>query len=205
LATEAIVQIYPICGATPRLVGSQRRGTPTWQRRSRRWRRTPALLAGITSTADTRVALYRVFTRIWFDQRQGGRSDQLDPASDHARPDHAAAAAKPSCSSRWAFRTNAAAISVPVDKVRTLVDGSGREIAAAIATVLIIEDEPMIAMDLENLVEELGHRCRHCPHAYRGRCHRVEGQPGRSGRHQARRRQLRPRCSQRPAEHFEVR
>ena len=49
-------------------------------------------------------------------------------------------------------------LDVGVDELRGLVDESGREIAAAIATdVLIIEDEPMIAMDLENLVEELGH------------------------------------------------
>ena len=36
---------------------------------------------------------------------------------------------------------------------------AGKEIANQIRTdVLIIEDEPLIALDLENLVEELGHR-----------------------------------------------
>jgi len=40
-----------------------------------------------------------------------------------------------------------------------LIEKSGRELAAEIATdVLIIEDEPLIAMDLESLVENLGHR-----------------------------------------------
>ena len=40
-----------------------------------------------------------------------------------------------------------------------LIDIAGREIAAQVATdVLIIEDEPMIAMDLESIVEGLGHR-----------------------------------------------
>jgi CheY-like chemotaxis protein len=40
-----------------------------------------------------------------------------------------------------------------------LIDAAGREIAAQVATdVLIIEDEPMIAMDLESIVEGLGHR-----------------------------------------------
>ncbi len=39
-----------------------------------------------------------------------------------------------------------------------LIDESGRELAADIAAdVLIIEDEPLIAMDLEELVENLGH------------------------------------------------
>lgn len=40
-----------------------------------------------------------------------------------------------------------------------LIDAAGREIAAQIKTdVLIIEDEPFIALDLQTLVEELGHR-----------------------------------------------
>jgi CheY-like chemotaxis protein len=40
-----------------------------------------------------------------------------------------------------------------------LIDTAGREIASQVATdVLIIEDEPMIAMDLESIVEGLGHR-----------------------------------------------
>ena len=44
-------------------------------------------------------------------------------------------------------------------KVDELIDLAGREIAAQVATdVLIIEDEPMIAMDLESIVEGLGHR-----------------------------------------------
>jgi CheY-like chemotaxis protein len=44
-------------------------------------------------------------------------------------------------------------------KIDELIDLAGREIAAQVATdVLIIEDEPMIAMDLEGIVEGLGHR-----------------------------------------------
>ena len=43
--------------------------------------------------------------------------------------------------------------------IEALIDDAGREIAAQVATdVLIIEDEPMIAMDLESIVEGLGHR-----------------------------------------------
>src|SRR4029079_7727341 len=39
------------------------------------------------------------------------------------------------------------------------IDQAGREIAAQVATdVLVIEDEPMIAMDLEGIVEGLGHK-----------------------------------------------
>lgn len=44
------------------------------------------------------------------------------------------------------------------DEVRELVDIAGREIAEQIAArVLIIEDEPLIAMDIENMVGEIGH------------------------------------------------
>lgn len=50
-------------------------------------------------------------------------------------------------------------LEVPVAELRRLVEESGRELAADIATdVLIIEDEAFIAFDLEALVESLGHR-----------------------------------------------
>ena len=45
------------------------------------------------------------------------------------------------------------------NEVAALVDQAGREIAQQVATdVLIIEDEPLIAMDIESLVQSLGHR-----------------------------------------------
>jgi CheY-like chemotaxis protein len=45
------------------------------------------------------------------------------------------------------------------DEARALVEQAGREIARQVATdVLVIEDEPMIAMDIEAIVESLGHR-----------------------------------------------
>src|SRR4030095_1081266 len=50
-------------------------------------------------------------------------------------------------------------LDVDVPTLRSLVEESGRELAAEIATdVLIIEDETFIAMDLETLVESLGHK-----------------------------------------------
>jgi len=45
------------------------------------------------------------------------------------------------------------------EEVHALIEQAGREIARKVATeVLIIEDEPMIAMDIEAIVEGLGHR-----------------------------------------------
>jgi CheY-like chemotaxis protein len=46
-----------------------------------------------------------------------------------------------------------------VDDVTSLLEDAGQDIAAQIATdVVIIEDEPLIAIDLQTLVEGLGHR-----------------------------------------------
>jgi DNA-directed RNA polymerase specialized sigma24 family protein len=51
------------------------------------------------------------------------------------------------------------ATELEAEDVAGLIDEAGREIAQQMATdVLIIEDEPFIAMDLESLVEGLGHR-----------------------------------------------
>ena len=50
-------------------------------------------------------------------------------------------------------------LDIDVQTLRELVEQSGRELANEIATdVLIIEDETFIALDLEGLVEGLGHR-----------------------------------------------
>jgi DNA-directed RNA polymerase specialized sigma24 family protein len=49
-------------------------------------------------------------------------------------------------------------LGIDVAETRRLADAAGREMAAEIATdVLIIEDETFIAMDLESLVRNLGH------------------------------------------------
>jgi DNA-directed RNA polymerase specialized sigma24 family protein len=52
----------------------------------------------------------------------------------------------------------AAILQTTEDDVRRLVDTAGHEIAEQItAKVMIIEDEPLIALDIEGLVSELGH------------------------------------------------
>jgi CheY-like chemotaxis protein len=55
---------------------------------------------------------------------------------------------------------NAARIlDVDAPTLRQLLEESGRELAAQIATdVLIIEDEALIALDLQSLIENLGHK-----------------------------------------------
>jgi CheY-like chemotaxis protein len=121
----------------------------------------PAVLEPSTST---RIALYRLFTKIWNSvgvneaAETVGKDMPAEQRISHLTP-------KP----RQAFllvaleglsEDEAAKIlDTDVPNLRHLVEESGRELAAEIATdVLIIEDETFIAMDLEGLVEGLGHR-----------------------------------------------
>ena len=114
---------------------------------------------------DPRVALYRTFLELW---------NSLDI---NLKPDSPTGAATPIdrklesitplprqafllCAVEGFSPSEAARIlNVDEPKVHELIEIAGREIAAQVATdVLIIEDEPMIAMDLESIVQGLGHR-----------------------------------------------
>ncbi|HZL31371.1 MAG TPA: response regulator [Pseudolabrys sp.] len=120
----------------------------------------PNVLEGATST---RVALYRLFTKIWNSIGVNGKpslGDVNQPVERHLSQ----IAPMP----RQAFLLIALeglsedeaskVLDIDVPKLRQLVEDSGRELAAEIATdVLIIEDETFIALDLEALVEGLGH------------------------------------------------
>ena len=123
-----------------------------------------ALIADPTVIDDAggpRVALYRLFTKIW------GSVDQKTVPDTDMAADMRLASLTPL--PRQAFllvalegfaeEDAARILDVDVARLRSLVEESGRELAAEIATdVLIIEDETFIAMDLESLVESLGHR-----------------------------------------------
>jgi DNA-directed RNA polymerase specialized sigma24 family protein len=107
------------------------------------------------------VDLFRVFSRIWNSIDLNRRSDRsVSPADRHL--------SRVTPLPRQAFlllgledfsEDDAAEIlGIDKDEVQNLIDDSGRELAAEIATdVLIIEDEPLIGIDLETLVESLGH------------------------------------------------
>lgn len=109
---------------------------------------------------ESKIALYQVFLSIWDGTPINGKAPSQvdhDAKLEHLTP-----------RSRQAFLLTAvegfspedAAIIMRVDKdtFSTLSDTAAREIADQVVTdVLIIEDEPIIAMDLEALVEGLGH------------------------------------------------
>jgi CheY-like chemotaxis protein len=111
-----------------------------------------------------KVALYRLFTKIWNSVPVNGSTA---PREGGLPGDHKLANLTPL--PRQAFllvalegfaEADAAAIlGVEPTRLRALVEESGRELAAEIATdVLIIEDDTFIAMELESLVQGLGHR-----------------------------------------------
>jgi DNA-directed RNA polymerase specialized sigma24 family protein len=110
-----------------------------------------------------RAGLYRVFLRLWTSVSFNG---------EHTPPDSTSPAQRNLNSltprSRQAFLLRtveefsvsdvAKIMDVEPDDIDELVATAGREIAQQVATsVLIIEDEPIIAMDIEALVRDLGH------------------------------------------------
>jgi len=111
-----------------------------------------------------RVAIYRLFTKIWNSIAINGAG----PAAETKLPGEQKLA-KITPLPRQAFllvalegftESDAARIlDIDVVTLRRLIEESGRELAADIATdVLIIEDDSFIAAELESLVENLGHR-----------------------------------------------
>jgi DNA-directed RNA polymerase specialized sigma24 family protein len=113
---------------------------------------------------DPRVALYRTFLSLWNSVGLNLKPDTfegetaVDRKLEQITP--LARQAFLLCSVEGFSGSDAATIlNTSESNVEALIDDAGREIAAQVATeVLIIEDEPMIAMDLESIVEGLGHR-----------------------------------------------
>jgi len=63
------------------------------------------------------------------------------------------------CVEEFAPHDAALVLNIDACELQGLIDEAGREIARQMATdVIIIEDEPLIALDLERIVSELGHR-----------------------------------------------
>jgi DNA-directed RNA polymerase specialized sigma24 family protein len=115
-----------------------------------------------------RVALYRAFLNVLGSTPQRGRSgsDGPTPAALRAAERNLQTLTP---KARQAFLLVAVEEFRPADAARVMdvsetelqeyVDEAGRDIARQVATdVVIIEDEPLIALDLVQLVNDLGHR-----------------------------------------------
>jgi CheY-like chemotaxis protein len=127
-----------------------------------------ALLAGeqnLEASQAPRVALYRLFHSIWASP--AGRYDDGN-AEAEAAPTPEGRLLSLSAQRRAALLLTAVE-SFSLDEAATILDESPEAVERAIidaqraietelvSRVLIIEDEPIIALDLENLVTELGH------------------------------------------------
>lgn len=128
-----------------------------------------AMLEAISSDSDVlhednaKVGLFRLFTKTW-NSLASNATPQL--TSVGVRGDRRIAQLTPK--PRQAFllvsleafseRDAAEILDVTVPDLERLLEQAGRELASEIASdVLIIEDEPLIAYDLQELVESLGH------------------------------------------------
>jgi DNA-directed RNA polymerase specialized sigma24 family protein len=118
----------------------------------------------IRSGGDPRVELYRTFTKIWQSVPLNERPDPTDRALPvEERLGHLTPRARQAfllvALEGFSEADAARVLEIDTATLRGLVEEAGRELAAEIATdVLIIEDEPLIAFDLEGLVESLGHK-----------------------------------------------
>jgi DNA-directed RNA polymerase specialized sigma24 family protein len=123
--------------------------------------REPDLMDTVT---HLRVALFQMFSRIWNSIEVNGTADRvvnLVPAERRLGQIAAMPRQAFLLVSVEGFSEEDAAAILDVDRqtLQDIIEESGRELAAQIATdILIIEDEAVIALDLENLVENLGHR-----------------------------------------------
>ncbi|HEY2709099.1 MAG TPA: response regulator [Caulobacteraceae bacterium] len=130
-----------------------------------------ALAAGdrqLEESTSPRVALYQVFHAIWASAGAKLEPRPVEPETPGPRDDAVGRLMRIAPKSRQAFlltalegfTPNEAAqiLGVEFGQVETLIAQAQAEIDAELATdVLIIEDEPVIAADIEALVRELGH------------------------------------------------
>jgi CheY-like chemotaxis protein len=118
----------------------------------------------LLETADIRLTLYRLFSSIWASLSV---NEVAEPVTNLVAAERNLGHLTPRprqaflLISMEGFSEHQAAyiLDVGLHVLRELVEEAGRELAIQIATdVLIIEDEALIALDLEGLVENLGHR-----------------------------------------------
>jgi len=113
-----------------------------------------------------RVALYRVFVQIWNSVPLNGESEPAEPRGGTGVADRRIETLTPLprqaflLASLEEFSTPdiAQILQTSEQHVLELVDAAGREISQQIAArAMIIEDEPLIALDIETLLGEIGH------------------------------------------------
>jgi DNA-directed RNA polymerase specialized sigma24 family protein/CheY-like chemotaxis protein len=120
-----------------------------------------AFPSGIAS----RTALYKVFLKVWNSVSLNGQPEALDAPGREAvtrRLEAITPVARQAfllvAVEGFTIDEAATVLGQPREEVIHHLDEAGREIAQQVATnILIIEDEPLIAMDLEGVVTAIGH------------------------------------------------
>lgn len=112
---------------------------------------------------DPRVAIYRLFSSIWNALPLNSKETAAPVSIAEQRLDAITPLPRQAflLTAVEGFSSEQAAdvLAVSPAKLSELIDIAGRQIGAQVSSsVLIIEDEPIIAMDLEALVAGLGHR-----------------------------------------------
>jgi len=116
----------------------------------------------IDEKTSVRLGMFRVFSKIWNSLEVNAGRDPVNPrpADRHLGQIGAMPRQAFLLVSLEGFAEEDAAriLGITPGRVRELIDECGKELASQIATnILIIEDEALIAMDLQSLVENLGH------------------------------------------------
>lgn len=127
-----------------------------------------ALIADISifpKSSNDRVALYQLFASI-FSSAEIEITRMDSPFAWEKRaaanlasiPTKAKQAFLLTTVEGFAVSETAEILKVPEDDVKPLLEAASREISEQIATdIMIIEDEPLIAIDIEQMLHELGH------------------------------------------------
>ncbi|MCD7060173.1 response regulator [Pelagibacterium xiamenense] len=115
---------------------------------------------------DPKVGLYKVFAQLWqsVDINLADLPAPIDHWEEQARRSLTAIAPLPRQAflllavERFSQAEGAEILGVSEEEFSALIDEAAVEMAEQVATdVMIIEDEPLIAMDIEQMVETLGH------------------------------------------------
>lgn len=115
---------------------------------------------------NPKIALYRTLCRFWASVPLNGHADDAQPdweATVQGRLSHIPGPARQafllSALEGFHRRDIAEILSCSDAEVETLLDDANRQITDMIASdILIIEDEPLIALDIEDTITSLGHR-----------------------------------------------
>jgi DNA-directed RNA polymerase specialized sigma24 family protein len=160
--SQAVVKYVPFLRRYARaLTGTQSSGDAYVAATLEAWLQDSLLL---DKGRNPRVVLFQLFTNIWSSVALNERAE----AGDHTpAPEQRLLNLTPQPRQAFLLLTMegfsegdaAQILNCDIATVRQLVEECGRELAAELATdVLIIEDEVLIALDLEALVAGLGHR-----------------------------------------------